>query len=174
MKKRGLVGPRLIVPTTLLFVIFLLRLRGFAYRWILCFRLFHGFASFRGSLGAGFGSLLAFLVEHLLASKQFNESLVSAIALLKAGTDDAEVAAITVSETGTDGVEKLGHGFLGHQVRHSLTASGEVAAFPQGNHFLYVRPHGLGLGNRGLDTLFENQRRDQIAQQRATMARVPS
>src|SRR5690349_16487656 len=60
-------------------------------------RFFHRLASFFGTLGAGFGALLAFLVDDLLRAEQFDVHLHGAIALLPSFVDDAQVSAIAVT-----------------------------------------------------------------------------
>src|SRR6185312_16883313 len=61
---------------------------GFGVGLLLGFGFFHRLASLFGLLGAGFGTLLALLVEHLLAAEQFDERLVGAVALLPRRADD--------------------------------------------------------------------------------------
>src|SRR5271165_6714062 len=59
----------------LLAIFFLDRLDATIVR-CLGFGLFHGFLGFGGTLGAGFGALLALFVENLLAAEQFEKCLV--------------------------------------------------------------------------------------------------
>src|SRR5271169_7129195 len=49
-----------------------------------------------------------------------------------------------------------------------------VSALAQGNHLLYMRTHGLRLGQRGLNALLHDQRGHQVAQQCAPVLGVPS
>ncbi len=66
-------------------------LRGFHAAVVLClgFGVFHGCAGFGSLLGAGFGAFLALFVQNLFAAQQFEEGLVSAIALVPSRVDDA-------------------------------------------------------------------------------------
>src|SRR5438270_12487425 len=93
----------------LLFVIFPFALGccGFALNLSLRFRFFHGFLGFGGFFGAGFGALLALLVQNLLAAEQLEESLVSAVTLIPVSADNAGVSAVAVAKARSDGVELL-------------------------------------------------------------------
>src|SRR5580693_9119349 len=115
----------------LLFLVFVLdRLHA----TIVCgprFGIFHRFPGFGGLLGADFGPLLALFVQHLFAAKQLEESFVGAVALIPASAYDTRVAAVTVAEAWANGIKKLHHGFVGHQVRACEASSGQVAALAQ-------------------------------------------
>ena len=80
------------------------------------------------------------------------------------GANDASVAAIAVAETRADGIEKLVHGFVGHQVGSRLSARGEISALTEGDHLFDGGAQGLGFGNRGFDTLFDDERSHHIPQ----------
>src|SRR5262249_17926706 len=99
----------------------------------------------------------------------FDEGLISAIALLPCGADDARIAAVAVAKARTDGVEKLLQRFVGHDVGCGLAAGGEVSALAQRDHLFDGRAKRLGFGDRGLDALFDDQRSDHVAQQRAAV-----
>ena len=138
------------------------------------FRFFHCLLGFGGLLGASFGSLFALLVENLLASEQLEESLVGTIALLPCGANDARISAVAVAEAGADRIEEFHDSFVGHEIRRSETASGEIPTFAQRDHLFNDGARGLGLGNGRLDAFFDDHRSDQIAQQRAPVRGVTS
>ena len=56
--------------------------------------------------------------------------------LFQRGADDARVAAVAIAETRADRVEQLHHGFVGHQIRGSQAARGEVSALAERDHLL--------------------------------------
>src|SRR5579859_5910078 len=88
--------------------------RGFG----LCLRVggFHRLAVLFGPFGADLGALLTLFVEHLFAAQQFDERLLGAVALAPRGTDDAQISAVSISEAGSHGIEKLADRFVRHQV----------------------------------------------------------
>src|SRR5258706_7543671 len=79
------------------------------------FGLFHRLLGLGDFLGADFGALLAFFVQHFFAAQQFEESFVGAIALIPSGANDARVAPIAVAEARADRVEQLHNRFVGHE-----------------------------------------------------------
>src|SRR4030088_1949719 len=83
--------------------------------------LFHCLLGFRSALGAGFRALLAFFVEPLLAAQQLDEGLTRAVAFVPAGANDAKISAVAVPEAGTNGVEQLDHGIVGHEISRGQT-----------------------------------------------------
>src|SRR5690348_10775637 len=135
---------------------------------------FHRLLGFRRLLGASFSTFLPLLVKHLFAAEEFEECLVGAISLVPRGANDARVAAITIAESRSDGIEQLHHGFVGHQIPGSQATSREISALAQGDHFFDQRTRRLGLGNGRLDALLNDHRSDQVAQQRTPVRRVPS
>jgi hypothetical protein len=56
----------------------------------------------------------------------------------------------------------------------SLAAGVQVTALAQRDQFLYVGTRGLGLGDSGHDTVFQQDGRHQVAQQGAAVAGVAS
>src|SRR5947209_11808459 len=140
----------------------------------LLLRLFHRLARLLGALGTKFRPLLALLVNHLLGAQQFNVGNLAAIALAETAFDDARVATVPVAETRANGGEKLVHRIRRHQVRSRQTPSVHVAALAQRDHPVNMRTDRLRLRQRGLNALFHDQGRYQVAQQRAPMFCVPS
>src|SRR5579863_9869853 len=141
---------------------------------LLLFGLFHGSLRFLSTFGAGFAALLALFVEDLFAAQKFDEGVIGAVAFAPSGADNAQVAAITIAEARSDGVKQFVDCGAGHEVSQGLTARGEIPALAEGNHFLDLWAHGFGFGDSGLDSLFEDERSDQIAQQGATVRGVTS
>ncbi len=71
-------------------LLFFFSLIGFGADFALCalsLGLFHRLARLFGALGAEFGTLLALLVERLLAAQQFDERLLAAITLAEAASE---------------------------------------------------------------------------------------
>jgi hypothetical protein len=50
----------------------------------------------------------------------------------------------------------------------------QIALLAQGDHLFNQRTDGLGLGHGGLDAVFDDDGRNQIAQQRAAVAGIAS
>src|SRR5205814_1550205 len=88
---------------------------GTALLLLLCLGFFHGLARLFGFFGAKFGSLLALFVQNFFRAQQFDKCLLSAIALLEAGANDAQIASIAVTEPRTDRIEQLVHRLARHQ-----------------------------------------------------------
>ena len=86
-------------------------------RLLLSHLLLHLFAA----LGTRVSTLLALLVENLLGSEQLDEGLLRSIALLEAGANDAQVAAVAIAVARRDRVKKPRYGFTGLQESESLT-----------------------------------------------------
>jgi hypothetical protein len=135
---------------------------------------FQGFVEFGALLGLDFFALLALFVELLLCSEEFDEGLFGAIALLEAGLDDAQVAALAIAVARGHGVEEALDGDIGHQERECLTARVEIALLAEGDHFFDQRTDSLRLGDGGLDAIFNDDGGDQVAQQSAAVAGVAS
>src|SRR5215469_3794332 len=108
--------------------------RAFSPR--LRFRLFHRLLGFGGLFGASFRTLFALFVENLLASEQFEESLVRAVALVPCCTDDARVATVPIAEARAHGIEQLHHGLVGHQIASRLSPRRQIAALAERDHLL--------------------------------------
>src|ERR1700722_2963288 len=85
-KKRHGFRRALFQPRPLLFLIFVVVLDRFDAAIVLrlSFRIFHRLLGFGGFFGAGFSAFLALFVQHFFAAKQFEESLVGAVALVPA------------------------------------------------------------------------------------------
>jgi len=132
---------------------------------LLRFGFFHGAFGFGGTLGAGFGSLLALFVENFFAAEEFDEGVVGSITFAESSTNDAEVATVAIAKAGTDGVEQFVDSGTGHELRESVTAGGEISALAQRDHLFDLWAHGFRFGHRGLDSFFENERSDQIPQE---------
>src|SRR3569833_3350956 len=88
---------------------------GLSPALLLClgFGLFFRFVCLCGLFGLCFGVLLALFVENSLAAEEFDEGLDSAIALIPTGADDAGITALTVAESGTNGIEQFIDGSAG-------------------------------------------------------------
>src|SRR5580704_133815 len=140
----------------------------------LSFGFVHSSLVFLCTLGTRFGTLLALFVQHLFATQKFDEGVVSAVAFAPTGANDAQITTIAVAKTRADGVEELVHGGAGHKISERLPTRGQVAALAEGNHLLDQRSHGFGLGDGGLNALFDDERGDQVAQQGAAVRRVTS
>src|SRR2546430_781855 len=136
--------------------------------------LFKGLLHLFAALGASFGALFPLLVENLLRADQLDEGFFTAIAFAISGADDAQIAALTIAVAGRDGLKETLHRFAAQQVRSSETAGGDVAALAEGNHLLDVGTHRLCLRDSGLDALFQDERSHEVAQQGATVTRVPA
>src|SRR5689334_6259758 len=83
----------------LIFIVVFFRRFNAAIVRCLCLSLFHRLFGFSSLLGASFGAFFFLFVEDLLATQQFQESLVGAVALVPSSADDAGVAAVAVAET---------------------------------------------------------------------------
>src|SRR5579863_5791251 len=147
---------------------------GRVFDSLLLLGLFHSSLGFLGALGAGFAAFLALFVDQFFTAQKFDEGVVGAVAFSPSGADDAEVAAIAITEAWADGVEKFVDGGAGHEVSKRLTAGGEISALAQRDHLFDLRTHGFGFRHGGLDPLFEDERCDQIAQQRPAVRGVTS
>src|SRR5580700_7414041 len=134
----------------------------------------HGLLHFLAALGAGFGALLALLVENLLGVDQLNDGLFATIALAEASARDAEIAAVAIAVTRRHGVKEARHRFVGLQIGVRLAPGMKIALLAQGDELLHVGPRSFGLRDGGDDAIFQKNGRDEIAQQRAAMARVPA
>ena len=133
--------------------------------------LFH----FSGALGAGFGTLLAFFFLQFLAAQQFDESVVGAVALAPAGADDAQDSRLRDRRSAGRWCRTV--------CRRRRWSSGRRGAWrraaksprlPSVIIFSTCGRMALALGTRGLDALFENERSDQVPQQRAAVRGVTS
>jgi hypothetical protein len=126
------------------------------------------------TLRTGFGTLLAFLIQHLLRPNQLNERLLGAIATLKAGADNPQIAAVAIAVPRRNCLEQPRNSLAGLQISKSLTPRMQVTLLSERNELLNMRTHGLGLGDRGRYAILENDGRHQVPQQSAAMAGVPS
>jgi hypothetical protein len=149
------------LTTELLFgLVFAFGARSGMFHSLLGLGFVHGSLGFGSTLGSGFATLLTLFVQQFLAAEKFYESVVGAIAFAPSGADDAQVAPVTITEARADRVKQLVHGSAGHHVSKRLTTSRKIPAFAKCNHFLDQRTHGFRLGDRGLDSFFENERCD--------------
>jgi hypothetical protein len=167
-------SPEPIWGCRLLDFVFAFGARSRVFDSLLSFGFLHSSLGFLGALGAGFAALLTLFVEDLFAAQEFDEGVVGSVAFSPAGTDDAKVAAVAIAEAWSDGVKQFVDGGAGHQVRQGLTASGEISALAEGDHFLDLWAHGFGLGDSGLDPLFKDERSNQVPQQGAAVRGVTS
>ena len=126
---------------------------------------FHRPFGFFRALGTDGRALLALFLLQLLTAQEFNERGVGAVALSPADPNDAQVSSVAVPETGSDGIEKLVHRGTRHQVRQGLAARRQIATLAQRDHLLHQGTHGLGLGHRGFDSFFGDERSHQVPQQ---------
>src|SRR6266404_882126 len=136
--------------------------------------LFHRLAIFFGTLSADLGPFLAFLVEHLFATQQFDECFVGTVTFSPCGTHNAEIAALSIAKTWSDGIKEFADRLVRHQVGRCLPSSCQVALFAERNHLLDQRTHRFCLDRSRLDPFFHDQRRDQIPEQRPPVRCVPS
>src|SRR5207237_6739998 len=77
-------------------------------------RFFHRLLGFSGTLGTGLGTLLAFFFLQFLAAQQFDERLLSAVALLPSCTDNPQEASLAVAQTTANASQPIIHGFAAH------------------------------------------------------------
>ena len=92
------------------------------------------------------------------------------IVTTETGLQDAGVTARTIGDFRSDRAEQLRHGLLLLQIReYDTTRMGRVL-FRLGHQRLHELLHSLRLGNGGLDTLVQNQRRRHIRQHSLAMA----
>jgi hypothetical protein len=110
------------IDTLLLDFVFAFSARSGMFDSLLRFGFFHGSLGFGGTFGAGLSTLLALFVEDFFAAEEFDESVIGAIAFSPSSADDAEVAAVAIAETRSDGVEKFVDGGASHEVRQGLAA----------------------------------------------------
>src|SRR2546425_11089879 len=103
-------------------------------------RFFHRLLGFGGTLGASLGALLALFLLQFLAAQQFDECLLSAVALLPSCTDNPQEASLAVAKTRANRVKQLIHGFAGHEIGPCLAPGGKVAAFAESNHLFNPWP----------------------------------
>jgi hypothetical protein len=135
---------------------------------------FHGFLQLFALLGTGFCALLTLLVENSLGSEELEKGLFGAVSALESTAHNAQITAISVAITRGYGVKKAGYGIAGLKERKSLTPRMQVALLAQGDQLFHVRTDGFRLGDGRLDTVFQNDGRDQVAQQSAAVAGVAS
>src|SRR6185369_2057532 len=135
--------------------------------------LFHLLLELFSTLGADFGTLLTLGVDDLLGSKQLDQCLLSTIALADAGEHDASVTTAAIAKARCE-FEQLLDRFACHKIRTRKASRSQIALLAESDHLLDLRLHGFCLGHSRLDPLFQDQRRDQVTQQRAAMLRVSS
>src|SRR5579863_5542122 len=138
---------------------------GRVFDSLLLLGLFHSSLGFLGALGAGFAAFLALFVDQFFTAQKFDEGVVGAVAFSPSSAHDAEVAAIAIAKTGADGVEEFVDGSASHQICERLAAGGKISALAERDHLFDLRAHGFGFGDGGFDSLFEDERGDQIPQQ---------
>ena len=109
-------------------------------------------------LGLDVGALLALDFELLFGAQQFDEGLLRAVALLEAGADDAQIAAVAIAVARSHGVKQPRHGLVGHEKAERLAARVQIALLAQGDHLFHVRTDRLGLGHGGLHAVFHDER----------------
>src|SRR5438445_1217676 len=148
--------------------------RGFAVALglRLGFSLLHRLLGFFDTLGSSFGAFLALFFLQLLAAQQLDKRLLSAVTLLPTSAYDTQLSAVSISETGSDGVEEFIDRIICHEIGGCPPARREIATFAKGDHFFHVRSHGLGFGHVGFHALLDYEGSHQVAQQSATMARI--
>lgn len=103
---------------------------------------------------------------------QFDVAHHRGVAFAGPDLDDAGVTAISVSVFGRDIVEKVFYYRLIHHIRHSQPASGQIALFAQGDHFLSGAAQLFGLLLSGLNPAAADQSRGQMPHQRPALAGV--
>ena len=92
------------------------------------------------------------------------------IVTTETGLQDAGIAARTLGDLRCDRAEQLRHGLLLLQIReYDTTRMGRVL-FRLGHQRLHELLHSLRLGNGGLDTLVQNQRRRHVRQHSLAVA----
>ena len=92
------------------------------------------------------------------------------IVTTETGLQDAGVTARTIGDFRSDRAEQLRHGLLLLQIReYDTTRMGRVL-FRLGHQRLHELLHSLRLGNGGLDTLVQNQRRRHVRQHSLAVA----
>jgi len=134
----------------------------------------HCFLDLLAALGAQFRAFFATFVKDLLRTDEFDEGLLASVALPKSCPNDSNIAAIAITIAWSYLAEEAIDNLAGSKKRCGETSGSNITALAEGNHLLDVRTHGLGFRDRGLNTLFKNERTHQVAQQCATMARVTS
>src|SRR5665213_2030354 len=138
---------------------------------LLCFELiFELFAL----LSLDFVAFLALDLKLFFGAEQFDDCLFGTVALLETNAHNAQIASLTIAVAGRNRIEKSRDCLVGHEEAERLAARVEIALFAEGDHLFDVRADRLGLGNGGLDAVFYDDGRDQIAQQSATVTGVAS
>src|SRR6266568_3250221 len=125
--------------------------RFFAALAALAFLFLVGGFEFGFELLALFGldifALLGLGFELLLGAKEFDKSLLAAVALAETGANDAQVAALAVAVTRRDGFKQPRNSRIGLQEAERLAARVQIALLAQGDHLFHVRADRLGLGH---------------------------
>src|SRR5882724_2612625 len=101
------------------------------FRLSLSLILFHCLLSSLDAFRTDFRALLPLGFDELFAAEEFEERDFTAIALAETALNDAEIPALAVPKTRTDGVEQFVHGFARHHVGQCLAARGNVSALSQ-------------------------------------------
>src|ERR1700739_4387192 len=91
------------------------------------------------ALGTGVGALLALLVEKFFRTEKLDEGLLRTVATLESGANDAQIAAVAVAVTGSNGVEEPSHGLAGLQESKRLPPRVKVALLTKGDEFFDMR-----------------------------------
>jgi hypothetical protein len=160
--------------TLLLDFVFALGPGNWVFDSLLGLGFFHGSLGFGSAFGASFAALLTLFVEQFLATEQFDEGVVGAVTLAPSGANDAEVAAVAIAKARTDNIKQFVNRCAGHEVSERLTTGSKISALAEGDHLLDLGTHGFGFRDRGLDSLFDDERSHQIPQQRAAVRSVTS
>src|SRR3954466_6616179 len=125
-------------------------------------------------LGLDLVALLFLGFELLFGAKEFDERLLAAVALAEAGANDAQIAALAIAVARSHGFKQPRNSRIGLQEAERLPARVQIALLAESDHLFDMGADSLGLGHGGLHAVFHEDGRDQVAQQRATMAGVAS
>src|SRR5580700_7017022 len=71
------------------------------------FGLIHRSLGFFSPFGTGFGAFLPFFVQYLFAAQQLDEGFFRPVALSPLGTQDAQIAALAVAKTRSEGFKQF-------------------------------------------------------------------
>src|SRR4051794_34345614 len=99
---------------------------------------------------------------HQLRSDQLEHNLLGSVALTPAQPDDPRVAALSLTETGSEFVEKLLNSFRMVQECRRHTPAMERVALGERDHLFDQRFGSLGLGSRGDNSLFVDDAENEI------------
>src|SRR5205085_11592208 len=91
------------------------------------FGFFHRLACIFRTLGADLGALLLLFFLQLLRADELDHRFFGAVTALEAGANNAQVAALAITEARPDGIEEFRYGIARHEVAGSLAPRGQVA-----------------------------------------------